>query len=117
MPDPNGKQIDLGLGGTQTFDSDGHLIVIGLGQHPVIVLFDKDMNALSVRQLPTAPQAPSIELGLPSPGFRDFAGAYYYLDQSDHPVIAQADGHIVTYSPAIGTPGHPGTWKSSATST
>ena len=111
VPDPSGKQIDLGLGGTQTFDSAGHLIVIGLGQNPVIVLFDKDMNALTVRQLPTAPQAPSIELGLPSPGFRDFAGAYYYLDQNDHPVIAQADGHIVTYSPVIGTPGHPGTWN------
>ena len=68
------------------------------------------MNALSVRQLPTAPRAPSIA-GLPSPGFRDFAGAYHYLDQNDHPVIAQADGHIVTYSPAIGTPGHPGTWN------
>ncbi len=106
VPNPNGgRAISLGLGGTQTFDAAGHLITLGVGRTVrTLALFDRNLNALSVLALPV-PQSDSI-----GGAFQNFAGAYYYLDQNDHPTIAQANGHIVAYRAVLGTPGHPGTF-------
>jgi hypothetical protein len=112
---PDGTTIGLGECATQTFDARGHVISFCSGSkqgpHPgkVLVLLDANMKALAARVIPV-PDSQGV--GNPDPNhtpvWRDFSGGYFYLNQHDHPVIAQPNNHIVEYTPNTGTERAPG---------
>ena len=110
IPNPaGGRPLEMGLGGTQTFDAQGHLIILGISRSRLSLnMFDENMNVIASRILTGS--GPAIGLGS-TPSFRNFAGAYYYLDQNDHPVIAQSNNHIVAYRASPGTATAPGTFE------